>query len=51
MSEIDDLDTGDKYVISEDGEAGPVTTKLYNKIRAIQYGEEPDTHGWCEIID
>lgn len=51
VSEIDDLDTGRKYVYSENNEAGPVTTKLYNKIRAIQYGEEPDVHGWCEIIE
>lgn len=51
VSEIDDLDTGKKYIISKDGTAGSVTTKLYNKIRAIQYGEEPDVHGWCEIID
>ena len=51
VSEIDDLDTGDKYIISATGEAGPVTTALYNKIRAIQYGEEPDTHGWCEVIE
>lgn len=51
VCEIDDLDTGDKYVISSDGVAGPVTTALYNKILAIQHGEEPDTHGWCEIIE
>ena len=51
ISEIHDLDTGKKYIFSTNGEAGPVTTALYNKLRAIQYGEEPDTHGWCEIID
>ncbi len=51
VSETDDLDTGDKSIISATGEAGPVTTALYNKIRAIQYGEEPDTHGWCEVIE
>ncbi len=51
VSEIDDLDTGKKYVISTTGEAGPVSTMLYNKIRGIQYGEEPDTHGWCEVIE
>lgn len=32
-------------------EAGPVTKKLYDKIRGIQYGTEPDTHGWCEIVE
>lgn len=51
IASIDDLDTGKKYVFSKDGEAGPMTTKLYNKLRAIQYGEEPDTHNWCEIIE
>lgn len=51
VSEVDDLDTGKKYIISKNGEAGPVTTALYNKLRAIQYGDEPDTHGWCEVID
>ena len=51
ISEIDDLDTGDKIVISKDGEPGKITTALYNKIRAIQYGEEEDTHGWCEVLD
>lgn len=51
IAEIHDLDNGKKYIYSTNGEAGPVTTALYNKLRAIQYGEEEDTHGWCEIID
>ncbi len=51
VSEVHDLDTGKKYVISPDGTVGPVTIKLYNKLRAIQWGEEPDVHGWCEILD
>ena len=51
ISEIHDLDTGDKYIFSPNGEPGPVTTALYNKLRAIQYGEEPDVHGWCEILE
>lgn len=50
IAQIDDLDNGKTYVFSKDGEAGPMTTKLYNKLRAIQYGEEPDTHNWCEIL-
>lgn len=49
--QVDDLDTGIQYKISSAEEAGPVTTKLYNKIRAIQYGEEPDIHNWCVILD
>ncbi|KAA6318506.1 Branched-chain-amino-acid aminotransferase, partial [termite gut metagenome] len=33
------------------GEAGPVCVKLYNKLRAIQYGDEPDTHNWVTIVE
>lgn len=51
IGEIDDLDTGMKYVVSKDGKPGPVTTALYNKLSAIRLGEEPDTHGWNTILD
>lgn len=51
IAEIDDLDTGKKYIYSTNGEAGPVVTKLYNKLRAIQWGDEPDVHGWNEVLD
>lgn len=51
IAEIDDLDTGKKYVVSTNGEAGPITTALYNKLRAIQLGEEEDIHGWNTIVD
>lgn len=49
IAEIHDLDNGRKFVYTSD-EAGPKSTKLYNALRAIQYGEAPDTHNWCEII-
>ena len=39
------------YIISKDGKPGPVCTKLYNKLRAIQYGDEPDTHNWVTVLD
>jgi len=32
-------------------EAGPVSAKLYNRLREIQYGDEPDTHNWIEFVD
>ena len=51
VAEIDDIDTGKKYIISKDGNPGPVTTALYNKLRAIQLGEEEDIHGWNTIIE
>ncbi len=51
VGEIDDLDTGAKYVIARDGKPGPITTQLYNKLRAIQLGDEPDEHGWNTVLD
>ncbi|MDE5812848.1 MAG: branched-chain amino acid aminotransferase [Muribaculaceae bacterium] len=51
IGQIDDLDNGKVYTFGEPGKAGKMTTALYDKLRGIQYGEEPDTHGWCEIIE
>ncbi len=50
IARIDDLENGRSYVISKDGKPGPVSTQLYNKLRNIQYGIEPDTHGWVTIL-
>ncbi len=51
IERIDDLETGKSYVISKDGKPGPVCTKLYEHLRAIQYGDEPDTYGWVTVLD
>ena len=51
VREIEDLDTGDKYVVSADGEPGPISTMLYNKLRGIQLGEEEDVHGWNSVFE
>lgn len=48
---IDDYETGKSYVISKDGKPGPVCERLYNHLRAIQYGIEPDIHGWTTVIE
>ncbi|MDR1224445.1 MAG: branched-chain amino acid aminotransferase [Tannerella sp.] len=50
ISQIDDLDENRQYVISKDGNAGSVCEKLYNKLRAIQYGDEPDELGWITVL-
>ena len=50
IGQIDDLDKGTSFVYGME-EAGPVTTKLYHALQDIQYGDAPDTHGWCEIIE
>ena len=48
---IDDLDENKSYVISKDGKPGPISEKLYHKLRAIQYGDEEDPYGWVTILD
>lgn len=51
IERIDDYDEKKSYVFAKDGKPGPVSQKLYNKLRAIQYGDEPDTHGWITIVE
>ena len=51
IGKIVDRETGKTYVFSKNGEAGPVSTQLYNKLLAIQYGNEPDTHNWITILN
>ncbi len=50
VAEVDDLDTGKKYIIAKDGKPGPVTPKLYNMLRGIQLGEIEDKHGWNTVL-
>ncbi len=51
IGRIDDIDTGKSYVFSKDGKPGKVCEMLYNRLRAIQYGDEADKFGWVTIID
>ncbi len=51
IARIDDLDENKSYIISKDGKPGEKSLKLYNKLRGIQDGEEPDTHGWIMYVD
>lgn len=51
IQRIDDPERNKSYVISKDGKPGPISTKLYNKLRAIQYGDEPDTHDWITFVE
>jgi branched-chain amino acid aminotransferase len=49
ISYIDDLETGKRYDFGP--EPGPVSRKLFEHLRGIQYGIEPDTHGWTQIVE
>ena len=51
IERIDDPENNRSYVISKDGKPGPLSTKLYNRLRGIQLGEEEDVHNWNTIIE
>lgn len=48
---IDDLSEGITYEFCKDGKPGPISKKLYDKLRAIQYGDVEDVHGWVTIVE
>ena len=48
---IDDIAEKKTYEFCKDGTPGPISKKLYDKLRAIQYGDEPDVHGWVTIVE
>jgi branched-chain amino acid aminotransferase len=50
IRKIVDPDTNKIYEYCKDGKPGPVSTRLYNKLVAIQNGDEPDPYGWVELI-
>lgn len=51
IERIDDYDNKISYVFSKDGQPGEISEKLYKKLIGIQYGDEPDTHGWVTVIE
>jgi branched-chain amino acid aminotransferase len=51
VERVDDIEENKSYVFVKDGKAGEISTRLYNKLRAIQYGDEPDTHGWVTVLE
>ncbi len=44
---LSEATVSESYRFCKDGEVGPTLTKLYKQITGIQFGELPDTHGWC----
>jgi branched-chain amino acid aminotransferase len=51
IKRIVDQETNTTHEYCLDGNPGPVSVRLYNKLTAIQYGDQPDPFGWIEIID
>ena len=48
ISYIDDLDTGKRYDFG--AEPGPISKKLFDTLRGIQYGTIEDKHGWTTVV-
>jgi branched-chain amino acid aminotransferase len=51
IAKIFDPSENKVYEFCRDGKPGPVTLKLYNRLMALQYGDEPDPFGWITIVD
>ncbi len=51
IGEINDLETGKIYKFCCEGKPGPISTKLYETLVGIQYGDIEDKHGWITILD
>ena len=46
VSPIGEMGWEDKHVVVNGGQIGPVTQKLYDTLTGIQWGTQPDPHGW-----
>jgi branched-chain amino acid aminotransferase len=51
ISKIFDPSENKIYEYCKDGNPGPITMKLYNKLISLQYGDVPDPYGWITIVD
>jgi branched-chain amino acid aminotransferase len=51
IGKIVDVDKNITYTFCKDGQPGPVSSKLYNRLIAIQLAEEKDKFGWMEIVE
>ncbi len=48
ISYIDDLETGKRYDFGP--HPGPISKKLYDTLRGIQYGTVEDKHNWTTVV-
>ena len=51
IAKIFDPEKNMVYEYCKDGEPGPQSMKLYNRLVSIQYGDEEDPFGWITIVD
>ncbi len=52
IGKIVDVQTdGKEFVYSKDGKAGPISTKLYERLLGTQYGDIEDKFNWVTVVD
>ena len=51
IGKIVDEEMNKTYIFSNDGKPGKITTKLYETLTGIQWGDIEDPFGWVEIVD
>jgi len=51
IKKIVDRDTAKVYEYCKDGKAGPISTKLYQQLQGIQYGDFEDKFNWNFIVE
>lgn len=51
IGSIIDIERGKEYKFCKEGKPGPISTKLYQTLLGIQFGEVPDSYQWTEIVD
>jgi branched-chain amino acid aminotransferase len=50
IKKIVDIDGNKEYTYCPDGKPGPISTKLYEKLTAMQLGDIPDEFGWITTL-
>ena len=50
ISPVGELKYDDKVIAIGDGKVGPISQKLFDAIKAIQYGQGEDPMGWIEPV-
>ncbi|MCK4663608.1 MAG: branched-chain amino acid aminotransferase [Bacteroidales bacterium] len=50
INQFVDDETGKEYNFCNDGNPGPVSVKLYNRLLAIQTGDEQDKFNWNDFV-
>lgn len=51
IGQIDDLENNKSICFGNPNVVGEWCTKLYHRLRGIQYGDEPDKFGWITVVE